>query len=123
LIAALEQRQPEHWLEVTHRLLNVSEADQQTIECSIGPSVAKVRNSKELNFSWGGQLANGPPQRREALAFVWYRCVDAETRNARLRAHAVQTMEMAGTADCLVIGFDVARPQEAYGVVGMVRKT
>jgi hypothetical protein len=117
LLTALEARRPDHWLALTGRLLNVGFEEQEVIERNIRPSIAKVTQSREPNMSWSAQLANGPPQRRQALAFVWYRCADREERNRRIRAHAMQTMEMAKTKDCLVVGFDVTRPAEPYSVI------
>lgn len=117
LLSALEARRPDHWLELTGRLLNVGSEEQEVIEQNIRPSVARVTQSYEPNMSWSAQLAVGPPQRRQALAFVWYRCADREERNHRIRAHAMQTMEMAKTTDCLVVGFDVTRPTEPYSVI------
>jgi hypothetical protein len=122
IIFSLEERTPEHWLELAGRLLNVAIGDQGTIERNIGPSVAKVRKSPNASMSWGAELANGPPQRREAIAFVWYRCADRDDRDARLRAHAVQVMDMAGTSDCLVVGFDIGRPDDSYSIIGIFKK-
>jgi hypothetical protein len=122
IVSALENRRPEHWLELTGRLLNVGIDDQETIERNIGPSVAKVRKSRDASMSWSAQLANGPPQRREAITFVWYRCADRDDREARLRTHAGQAMELAGTDDCLLVGFDITSPADAYSVIGLFKK-
>ncbi len=123
IIDALEDRRPDHWLELTDRLLNVGKSDQEIVESNIAASVAKVRKSRERSMSWGAQLANGPPQRRQAIAFVWYRCPDRDDRQARLRTHAAQTMEMAETDDCLVVGFDITRKADAYSVIGIFKKS
>jgi hypothetical protein len=122
IVSALENRRPERWLDLADRLLNVATTDQEVIERNIGPSVARVQKSSERCMSWSAQLANGPPQRREAITFVWFRCPDPDERRTRLTAHSAQTMEMVGTNDCLLVGFDVTRPNDPYSVIGISGK-
>lgn len=122
LIAGIEASKGEGWLERAYRLLNVAMGDQLTIEGSIKSSISTVKRSPAPSESWSGQLSNGPPQRKEAIAFVWYRCPTRESRSERLLLHAVQAMEMAGTNDCLVVGFDVEHPPQAFSVMGLIGK-
>jgi hypothetical protein len=117
LVETLEARRPDHWLELTDRLLDVGPEDQDVIEENIEQSIATVIKSPEPSMSWSAQLANGPPQRRQAFAFVWYRCPDRAERDRRLRMHALQSMELAKTTDCLVVGFDITRPENSYSII------
>jgi hypothetical protein len=122
LISTLEDRRPPHWLEISFRLLEVAVADQETIEGAIKPSIAKVKKSREQNPSWSAQLSNGPPQRKQAMTYVWYRCADSDARKSICRTYAQQTMKMAGTDDCLIVGFDVTQPQQPYGMLGITKR-
>lgn len=122
LISALEQNRPPRWTEVTSRLLDVAFDDQEIVEKNIKGSIARVKQSRESSMSWGGQISNGPPQRKQAIVFVWYRTSTKDEGRFRLRRHAEQTMEMAGTTDCLVIGFDVTRPNDPYSQIAIVAK-
>lgn len=123
IIYTLEERKQENWLDITYRLLNVAVPDQEIIERNIRPSVEKVRKSRSASMSWSAELSNGPPQRRQAIAFVWYRCSDSVDLQARLREHSERTMEKAGTEECLVVGIDITRPADPYSVIAILRKS
>jgi hypothetical protein len=122
LISTLEDRRPPRWLEISFRLLEVAFSDQETIEGAMKPSIAKVKQSRDQNPSWSAQLSNGPPQRKQAMTFVWYRCAEPDARKSILRTYALQAMETASTDDCLIVGFDVLQPQQPYDMLGIIKR-
>jgi hypothetical protein len=88
ILAEIERRATDGWLTITHRLLNVSYEDQVKVEKHIALARRKLSRSSDPP-AYAAMLGNGPPRRREGLAFITF---GRMTRQERF--------EFAGEAGC-----------------------
>ena len=104
ILAEIERRATDGWLTITHRLLNVSYEDQVKVEKHIALA------------------GNGPPRRREGLAFITFGRMTRQERIEFAGEAGVTTMDKAGTDDCLVVGFNMNEPPAPYHLITLVRR-
>jgi hypothetical protein len=121
ILAEIERRATDGWLTITHRLLNVSYEDQVKVEKHIALARRKLSRSSDPP-AYAAMLGNGPPRRREGLAFITFGRMTRQERFEFAGEAGVTTMDKAGTDDCLVVGFNMNEPPAPYHLITLVRR-
>ena len=121
ILDEMERRASDGWLGITNRLLNVAYDDQVRAEKHMAGARRRLSRRRDPP-AYAAMLANGPPQRREALALITFGEMTREERFEFAKEAAATTMNNAGTNDCLVVGFIVNERPAPFHLVALLTR-
>lgn len=121
ILATLARRQPPHWLELSHRLLNVEYEPQAMLEEKLPAMRDAILASPKANDLMIAKLHNPTIPRVNPVIAVVYKAT-AQAAGARLiQAAGEAFIDEIGTKDCLILSFDVHDWTNTYGGIGLMR--
>jgi hypothetical protein len=116
IIAHIERRRNDGWSRIGTTLLNVSYEDQLAFESKfrVVRNIVKRRIQVVPGTMDRVVIANGPPQRRDAIVALAYKGLTREQRDRRLLAAGADGVEASGAQFAWVLAVDVDAPHYPY---------